>query len=122
MKRTPIARRSAKRRARNAAGTMSDARAEVMDRARGRCEYVVVSWSPSDKRSDRCPFPAVEVHHRLRRSQGGTDTPDNLVALCATCHHERIHGHPEAAYAAGWLTHTPPLPEIRNTKPQGMKP
>jgi len=118
MKRTPIARQSARRRAHNATGAMSDARAEVMDRARGRCEYVIVQGHtrfgiPVD---DRCTNPATQVHHRLRRSQGGTDTPDNLVALCATCHHERIHGHPEAAFAAGWLLHAPPLPEIRSTK------
>lgn len=28
----------------------------------------------------------LEVHHIVFRSNGGTDTPDNLVTLCSTCH------------------------------------
>ena len=116
MKRTPIARTSTKRAARNATGAMSAARGEVMDRARGRCEYLIGPPAPDETLTYRCASRATEVHHRLRRSQGGTDTPDNLVALCHDCHHVRVHGHPEAAFTAGWLVHAPPLPEVRNTK------
>lgn len=41
-------------------------------------------------------------HHKLRRSQGGTDDRDNTVDLCNACH-EWIHAHPEEAYLLGWL-------------------
>ncbi|MCB9638886.1 MAG: HNH endonuclease [Myxococcales bacterium] len=32
----------------------------------------------------------LQVHHKLFRSQGGTDAPDNLVTLCRRCH-EDLH-------------------------------
>ena len=32
----------------------------------------------------------LQVHHKVFRSQGGTDTPDNLVTLCRRCH-EDLH-------------------------------
>lgn len=35
--------------------------------------------------------PGVHVHHIRFRSQGGSDTPDNLVWLCRPCHDKR-HG------------------------------
>ena len=28
----------------------------------------------------------LEVHHVIKRSQGGPDTPDNCIALCRRCH------------------------------------
>lgn len=36
----------------------------------------------------------LEVHHRLQRHNGGTDTPSNLITVCHTCH---------TAYHAGKL-------------------
>jgi hypothetical protein len=30
--------------------------------------------------------PRLHVHHKTFRSNGGTDTPDNLITLCSTCH------------------------------------
>ena len=44
----------------------------------------------------------LDPHHVLRRSQGGPDTPDNLVTLCRA-HHEYVHGHPAEARALGFL-------------------
>ena len=32
-------------------------------------------------------------HHIIYRSQGGKDTPENLITLCITCHHRCHHGH-----------------------------
>ena len=33
----------------------------------------------------------IHVHHRVFRSQGGDDAPENLVWLCGVCHDE-AHG------------------------------
>jgi hypothetical protein len=58
----------------------------------------------------RCQVPgcsrwAVHAHHIVSKSQGGTDDPWNLVALCA-CHHLRgIHG--------GWM-------RVRGRAPDGL--
>jgi 5-methylcytosine-specific restriction endonuclease McrA len=30
--------------------------------------------------------PGIHVHHRVKRSQGGSDVPENLVWLCGGCH------------------------------------
>ena len=35
--------------------------------------------------------PGIHVHHRIHRSQGGGDVPENLVWLCGACHDE-AHG------------------------------
>lgn len=34
--------------------------------------------------------PFLEVHHLFRRSDGGPDHPDNVIALCPNCH-RRVH-------------------------------
>jgi 5-methylcytosine-specific restriction protein A len=36
--------------------------------------------------------PFLEVHHLYRRSDGGADDPDNVVALCPNCHRRVHHG------------------------------
>ncbi len=36
--------------------------------------------------------PFLEVHHMHRRSDGGADHPDNVVALCPNCHRRVHHG------------------------------
>ncbi|WP_245242851.1 HNH endonuclease signature motif containing protein [Natronococcus sp. JC468] len=36
--------------------------------------------------------PYLEVHHLYRRSDGGPDHPDNVVALCPNCHRRVHHG------------------------------
>ncbi len=28
----------------------------------------------------------LQIHHCVKRSQGGTDSPHNLICLCADCH------------------------------------
>ncbi|MDQ7825155.1 MAG: HNH endonuclease signature motif containing protein [Candidatus Eremiobacteraeota bacterium] len=46
----------------------------------------------------RCQSPGcrcrrnLHVHHLIRRSQGGTDDPWNLITLCEACHLHLIHG------------------------------
>lgn len=34
----------------------------------------------------------LDVHHVVLRSLGGSDEPENLIALCRGCH-ESVHGH-----------------------------
>jgi len=34
----------------------------------------------------RCPSPAIELHHIIARSKGGSDDPSNAVGLCLSCH------------------------------------
>jgi 5-methylcytosine-specific restriction endonuclease McrA len=48
-------------------------RGEVLERAGHRCERCASTWR-------------LELHHRLRRSQGGSHEPENISVLCQTCH------------------------------------
>lgn len=52
-------------------------RADIFERDRFRCRG--------------CAKQAEDIHHIIFRSQGGTDDPLNLVALCRNCH-EQAHG------------------------------
>jgi len=55
--------------------------AEVLERDGWRCQYCGTSQH-------------LEVHHICFRSQLGDDTGENLITLCAKCHHnlhQRVH-------------------------------
>lgn len=61
---------------------------------------------PDEPMADRCdicggPNPT-ERHHRLRRSQGGTDDRSNTLDLCQGCHAE-VHANPAHSYEQGYL-------------------
>ena len=45
---------------------------EVWERCKGRCEY--------------CGKPAVDPHHIIYRSHGGSNLANNIIALCRRCH------------------------------------
>ena len=49
----------------------------------------------------------LDPHHILRRSQGGQDTPDNLVTLCRA-HHDWVHAYPETSRTLGLLRRPDP--------------
>ena len=67
-----------------------DLKVLVFRRARGRCEAC------HHRR-------AVDVHHVVKRSQGGSDDPDtNLIALCRGCHRRTDY-----AYVSGRLVIVP---------------
>jgi len=51
-----------------------------------------------------CTGRAEHRHHRLLRSQGGTDEQANTLDTCRACH-DLIHARPSLAYAHGWLLH-----------------
>lgn len=42
------------------------------------------------------------LHHRKRRSQGGPNTMENLLAVCSYCH-DKIHANPKWAYDKGLM-------------------
>jgi hypothetical protein len=46
--------------------------------------------------------PATERHHKLRRSQGGTDDESNTLDICGPCHAD-VHANPEFSYREGYL-------------------
>lgn len=66
----------------------------VMDRASHVCEaqldLVCTLW------------PEETPHHRKRRSQGGPNTMENLLAVCRPCH-TYIHSHVAWSYGHGLL-------------------
>lgn len=91
LKRTPMRRRS--RRQEERARTLAAAADEVRRRANGLCEA---------RFSVECRVRGSQAHHVLRRSQGGTDDPGNLLWVCARCHAE-IHLFPTNAVRHGLL-------------------
>lgn len=44
-------------------------------------------------------------HHRKRRSQGGQDTPENIIEVTPE-QHEWIHRNVGLSYELGWLVHS----------------
>jgi hypothetical protein len=67
---------------------------EVRQRAHDGCEAAVPQV---------CRGHGSQAHHVLRRSQGGTNEPSNLLWVCLWCH-EWIHRHPAEAKARGLLS------------------
>lgn len=64
------------------------------------------------------------IHHRLLRSQGGTNAPANLLTLCGsgvTGCHGWVHANPGIAYELGLLVHPWDDPEAVPvlTEPRG---
>lgn len=96
MKRSPIERTTPLRRkprSGDAQRTYNFNRAKVERRAEGLCEV----------RVDRiCQHLGDQAHHRLRRSQGGSDQPSNLIWTCSSCH-GHIHANPAWAYEHDFL-------------------
>ena len=35
---------------------------------------------------ERCGAVGVDIHHKIKRSHGGSDEAENLEALCRKCH------------------------------------
>lgn len=57
-----------------------------------------------EARTAWCTGRGEHSHHRKLRSQGGKDTPGNLLRVCHRCH-AWIHAHPAASYTLGLLVH-----------------
>lgn len=83
----------------------------VRARSGGRCEYIHVK-SPDDNGFRRCTWNVSgPPHHRKRRSQGGSNSRDNLLDLCPY-HHDLVHANPLVSVARGYLipSHEPEVP------------
>lgn len=69
-----------------------DVKAWVLRGAHGKCECC---QGPAPfKRADGTPY--LELHHAVMLSEGGPDTVDNAVAVCANCHRLLHHGQERA--------------------------
>ena len=90
MKRTPLRRRSARKRITD--NELTEARAEVLLRDGWQCQLAS---------QGNCSQP-LEVHHKLPRSRGGKHDLDNLVTLCSK-HHRWVHANPLLAYELDML-------------------
>jgi 5-methylcytosine-specific restriction protein A len=64
-----------------------DVVAEALLRAKGFCERCG-QQAPFLRKADGSPY--LEVHHKIPLSEDGTDTLENVLALCPNCHRE-IH-------------------------------
>jgi 5-methylcytosine-specific restriction protein A len=54
--------------------------------AKGQCQYCEAEAPFKDKNNE----PYLEEHHVIRLADGGSDTIDNVVAICPNCH-RRMH-------------------------------
>lgn len=68
-------------------------RAYIYQRSRGRCDLCAEHLNPN----------RWEAHHRRLRSQGGQDSPCNIIALHGASCHARVHGRPEWSYRHGFM-------------------
>lgn len=68
-----------------------DVVAEVTFRAKGRCE-LCQQLAPFRRARDGSPY--LEVHHRIRLTDGGPDTVANAIATCPNCHRKLHYGSP----------------------------
>jgi predicted HNH restriction endonuclease len=62
-------------------------RAQALERAKGVCEYCA---APGFRMSDGRVF--LETHHIVPLREGGTDSEDNIAAICPNHHREAHHG------------------------------
>lgn len=66
-----------------------DVVAEVLSRAKGKCE-ICCAPAPFLRKSDGTPY--LEVHHKIPLAEGGEDTVENAIGLCPNCHREQHYG------------------------------
>lgn len=60
-------------------------------------------WERQNRQCARCGAKGSEIHHRMRRREGGHGV-HNLVGLCGTCH-RWVHANPVEAQLQGYIIH-----------------
>lgn len=60
-----------------------------------------VVWERQNRQCARCGNLGNEIHHRMRRREGG-HAYENLVGLCSE-DHRWVHKHPKQAAADGFI-------------------
>ena len=83
--------------------------AYVLQRAGGLCELCGKASFLTDSGA-----VFLEVHHVVRLSDGGPDTPCNTAALCATCHRELHYGARRVRLIASLYARVPELLPVRS--------
>ena len=107
------------------------------------CDHFLLTWAglPPPRRSVQrrvlhrdhglcqvpgCSRAAAHAHHLTFRSRGGSDLPDNLVALCAAHHLHGVHAgwlrvHGSAPHHLSWELgeRCPPGPDLGHRAPTG---
>lgn len=68
--------------------------------------------NPDCKNKDKDKNPILEVHHIIFRSNGGTDTPSNLITLCNKCH--TPSNHKKGKFLYEWQTNKPKIREFKD--------
>jgi hypothetical protein len=93
LRRSPLKRRQALRAQSERAVAYQDELWEVAPLVKARADGIC----------EVCHFAPIEhLHHKLRRSQGGSNHISNLLGVCRE-DHEFIHSNPAYAYEKGWL-------------------
>jgi hypothetical protein len=83
-------------------------RQAVGNRSGGRCEY--------------CGAIAMDMHHRLARSQGGLWSPANILHLCRADHDDFTFHRRELGYELGILVHRNQIPaDVPVETPGGLR-
>ena len=59
---------------------------------------------------------AVQLHHIVHRSQGGSDELENAIPLCPNCHNE-VH----SSYSSGRTTRIYTVAELRHFRRQALE-
>lgn len=82
------------------AGEIAVMRSAIFDRSEHQCENAV------DDKGKRCPerlgWWAFDMHHMQHRSLGGSDSKENLLAVCFSCHRAHHDGKRRITPYKGW--------------------
>ena len=69
---------------------------KVSKKQKLRNEILAAIKPPKDNRCQKCgqfaDFFGLQKHHKIFRSQGGTDDLENIIWLCNNCH-TKVHAH-----------------------------
>ena len=64
---------------------------EVYERDQGLCQVLKLE-NGIYKKCGKWVEPGTPPHHVVPRSQGGSDTAENLITICNECHYRKHHG------------------------------